>query len=220
MPIVPPFVYIPGKIAISIKSQLKISANLEKPINIGYFYSKHVKITIPFGWYKGKINNPNPSQLLNIYGSSDANTDFRQFLQIPQVDAILTLTPVVEVIWPEFGSKSALTIKSTPTWIHRHSIQKRGLWENLKKSFQVTLYSELPVLATGSLESCTQTCPAQKPIEAKLQVCLGNFKAGFTIFGKDVYFSIPIKLTFPPTSICLPFINICKGKCMNVRTSS
>ena len=212
VPIIPGYVQIPGSIRFAAKAEFAVSLKLEKPIKLGYFYSKHVKFTLPFGWYNDKLNNPSPSSLMKIYGNSSFNADFSQFKQLPYAEATLTLTPTLSVNFPDFGLKSSQMIKATPIWFHRHSIQKRGFLADVKKFFTLTLYTELPVLITGSLKLCTDTCLAKRPLEAKLQVGLGNFKAGFKGLFWDEYFSIPLKLTSPSVALCIPFFDICPGK--------
>jgi hypothetical protein len=128
---------------------------------------------------------------------------------------MLTVTPVLAVKWPDFGGKSIIMIKTTPVWIQRHSIQKRGIIDKLKKFFQLSLSAQLPVIVTGTLKLCTLTCPATRPLEAQLQVGLGNFKTSFSGIGLKGFYSIPIKLTSAPIGICLPFFNICKRMYLN-----
>ena len=212
VPVVPELgISIPGAILISAKAKFAVSLKLEKAIKIGYFYSKHVKFTLPIGWYKDKLNNPNPSSLVKIYGNSGFKNDFSQFKQIPYVESLLTVTPVLSVKWPYFG-KLVKMHKATPVWIHRHSIQKRDLTDSINKFFQLTLYSQLPLLVTGTLKLCTDKCQAKTPLQAQLQVGLGNLKIGFKGLSLDEYFTIPIKLSSPPFGICLPFFDICPGK--------
>ena len=180
-------------------------------------YSKHVRFTLPFGWYNDKINNPNPSRLFKIYGKSESNADFSQFKQLPYVETMLTVTPVLSVKWPDYGLLKSKIVKTTPVWIHRHSIQKRDLTDKFKKFFQLTLYCQLPVILTGVVKVCSETCPARLPMDLQLQVSLGNFKAGLTGLGLSAYFSIPIKLSTPKISICLPYLfsAFCPGTCQN-----
>ena len=212
VPIIPGLIEIPGSIRFAASAQFAISLKLEKSIKLGYFYSKHVKFSLPFGWYNDKLNNPNPTSLMKIYGNNSFIGNFSEFKQIPYVEAALTLTPTLSVSFPDLQLKSALMIKATPIWFHRHSIQKRGFIDSVKKFFTLSLYTELPLIISGTLKLCTDKCLAKRPLEAKLQVGLGNFKVGFKGLSLDEYFSIPLKLTSPSVALCIPFFDVCPGK--------
>ena len=207
-----PGIVIPGSVDISLKADLALNLALEKAIDINMYYSKHIQFSLPFEYSNGKMSYPNPSNLVNIYGTSNLNPDFSQFKQIPKLSAVFTLTPELAVKWPDFGLKNPAmySLKERPAWLQR-SVQKRGVFDSAVKFLQLVLTNQLPLIATGSLTACTSKCGAPKPLEVSVQANVGNYQAGFSGLGFEKYFNIPIKLTTPSYAVCLPFINVCKS---------
>lgn len=92
-------IVIPGSISVSLKSALELNVELEKEIDFELSYSKHIKFSLPFEYRGGRMNYPNPSNMVNIYGSQKLSPDFSQFKQIPKFGAVYTITPVLAVKW-------------------------------------------------------------------------------------------------------------------------
>lgn len=212
VPVYPPFgIEIPGTLSLSLKANLALTMYLEKAIDFKLSYSKHIVFALPFLYKNGKMNYPNPSNMFNIYGSQNLNPDFSQFKQIPKFGAAFSLIPGLTIRWPDFGLGKAAQIKALPGFLKIPSItvRKRGILDDLRKFFQLSLTNEVPLVITGKISTCTSNCKTTKPLEISIQGSIGPYIATLSGLGLQKSFEIPIPLTTPAFSFCLPFLNIC-----------
>ena len=212
VPVFPPFgIQIPGTVSISLEADLALTMFLEKAIDFKLSYSKHIVFALPFLYKNGKMNYPNPTNMVNVYGSQNLNPDFSQFKQIPKFGVVFTLTPGLTIRWPDLKLGKSAQIKPRPDFlaISKISASKRSILDTLKKFFQLVLTNQIPIIFTGGLQACSSKCEAPKPIEVSIQVSIESYQGVFSGLGLKKSFKIPITLTSPAFKFCLPFPNIC-----------
>ena len=217
VPVFPPLgIIIFGTISFSLKADLVLNVDLEKEINFRLAYSKHVTFTLPFGYRKNVgFNYPNPSNVINIHGTNDFNPDFSQFRQIPKFGADFTLTPGLTIKWPDFSIGKKAKVSPVPEFLklttkNKIAIKsKRGALDDIKKFLQLVLTNELPIVVTAGLTACTGKCRGTRPIDASLQISIASYQGVLSGLGLSKKFQIPLQLTSPAFSLCIPFFDIC-----------
>ena len=205
---------IPGRVTASLKANLGLGMDLEKPIDVDLYYSKHVKFSLPFKFADGKMNYPNWKNFYTVYGEQRFNFDATQFKQIPKFNGLLTFTPILAVTWPYLGLSTYPTSTRIPEWLlDHHQIHKRNVVDDIKRFIQMTLANQVPLIVTMGITACTKKCSSPKPIETSVQANLGDYQATFTGLNISKQFTIPISVAITPEySFCLPVkLNFCKS---------
>ena len=149
--------------------------------------------------------------MVNIYGTQNLNPDFSQFKQIPKFGAEFTLTPVLTIKWPDYSLSKVAKSNRVPEFlkIKRAIVQKRSVLDDIKKFLQLVLTNEIPLVVTGGLTACTGKCKGYTPIEVSVQATVASYQCVFSGLSLKKTFQIPIQLTTPAFSFCLPFLNVC-----------
>jgi hypothetical protein len=82
--------------------------------------------------------------------------------------------------------------------------------DDIKKFLQLVLTNEIPLVVTAGLTTCTSKCKENSPIQVSIQANVASYQGVFSGLGLKKSFQIPIQLTTPVFSFCLPlFDNAC-----------
>ncbi len=130
------------------------------------------------------------------------------FRYIFEFDKIFRLT----VKWPDFSLYSKIALPNPiPEFLKtKRRIQKRNALNEIKKFLELVLTNEIPLVVTAGLTACTSKCKGNRPLQVSIQASVPSYQGVFSGLGLKKSFQIPIQLTSPAYSLCLPFFfNVC-----------
>ncbi len=106
-------------------------------------------------------------------------------------------------------------MQQLPGWL-KQTRTKKSLAEDILSFLQMTVDLSLPLMASMTLDLCTNNCTGIKPLEASIQGEIGDLDISFSGLLMSDSWTIPISYTTPEITFCLPFINICSAISKNI----